>query len=66
MGKKIGTEKISREKGYLYYIGNDGHVWRSPLKGKPGRTDRVSSQAISKKKGGMYYLGKDGYVHEIG
>ena len=31
MGKRIGSEKISRENGYLYFIGKDGYVWRTPM-----------------------------------
>ena len=41
MGKKIGSEKIDREDGYLYYLGKDGYVWKSPMKhnkkGKKGK-----------------------------
>jgi len=32
MGKRIGKEKIDREKGYLYYVGKDGFVWKVPTK----------------------------------
>ncbi len=65
MGKKIGTEKIAREEGYLYYIGKDGYVWASPMKhNKRGRKKKVGSEKISRKSGYMYYLDKAGYVAE--
>ena len=65
MGKKIGTEKISREEGYLYYIGKDGYVWASPMKhNKSGRKKKVGSEKIVRKSGCMYYLDKGGYVAE--
>lgn len=65
MGKKVGSEKISREDGYLYYIGKDGYVWRAPMKHKTGGSKKkVGSEKISKKGGCMYYLGKDGFVYE--
>ena len=32
MGKKVGSEKISREDGYIYYLGKDGYVWAAPMK----------------------------------
>ncbi|MFA5106021.1 MAG: hypothetical protein WC506_03610 [Candidatus Micrarchaeia archaeon] len=65
MGKKIGTEKIAREEGYLYYIGKDGYVWASPMKhNKKGRKKKVGSEKISRKSGYMYYLDKAGYVAE--
>ncbi len=65
MGKKIGKEKIKREKGYLYYVGKDGYVWMAPMKAnKRGKKKRVGAEKIQKKKGYMYYLGKDSYVYE--
>ena len=65
MGKKVGTEKIKREDGYLYYIGKDGYVWKAPMKAnKKGRKGKVGTEKIQKKKGCMYYVAKDGYVSE--
>jgi len=65
MGRKVGSEKITREKGYLYYIGKDGTVWRAPMKAnKRGTKKRVGTEKIQKKNGFMYYLGKDGFVYE--
>lgn len=64
-GKKMGSEKISRDDGYLYYIGKDGYVWAAPMKhNKGGRKKKIGSEKISKRSGYMYYLGKDGYVYE--
>jgi len=65
MGRKVGSEKIKREDGYLYYIGKDGYVCRAPMKAnKRGSKKRVGTEKINKKKGFMYYVGKDGYVYE--
>lgn len=65
MGKKIGTEKIVRENGYLYYVGKDGYVWRAPMKiNKKGSKKRVGSEKIDKKGGCMYYIDSAGYVCE--
>ncbi|MFH0927460.1 MAG: hypothetical protein V1822_02670 [Candidatus Micrarchaeota archaeon] len=65
MGKKVGSEKIKREDGYLYYIGKDGYVWKAPMKhNKRGRKGKVGAEKVMKKKGFMYYLGKDGFVYE--
>lgn len=67
MGKKVGKEKIKREKGYLYYVGKDGRVWRAPMKaykGKGLRKGPVGEEKTQRRKGYMYYLGKDGFVHE--
>jgi len=65
MSTKIGTEKISRESGYLYYVGKDGFVWASPMRhNKTGKKKKIGAQKISKKSGCMYFLGKDGFVYE--
>ncbi|PIT84630.1 hypothetical protein COU37_02420 [Candidatus Micrarchaeota archaeon CG10_big_fil_rev_8_21_14_0_10_45_29] len=65
MGKKVGSEKIKRENGYLYYIGKDGYVWAAPMKhNKGGKKKKIGSEKTDKKSGCMYYLGKDGYVYE--
>ena len=65
MGRRIGTEKIKREKGYLYYVGKDGYVWRTPMKAKKGGTKkRVGTERIVKKDGYLYYIDKAGYVAE--
>jgi hypothetical protein len=65
MGQRIGTEKIVREGGYLYYVGKDGFVWAAPMKhNKRGKKKKVGKEKISKESGWMYYLGKDGYVYK--
>jgi outer membrane protein assembly factor BamB len=65
MGSKIGTEKIMREDGYLYFVGKDGYVWRVPMKhNKRGSKKKVGTQKVDKKKGHLYYVGDDGYVYQ--
>jgi len=65
MGRRIGSEKISRENGYLYFIGKDGYVWRTPMKAnKRGSKKKVGTEKIDKKKGSLYYLDAAGYVCE--
>ncbi len=64
MGKKITNEKLSREDGYLYYLGKDGYVWMSPMRhNKKGKKRKVGSEKVDRKKGFMYYV-KDGCVFE--
>ncbi len=63
MGKKIGNEKISREDGYLYYVGKDGFVWAAPMKhNKRGKKKRVGTEKVEKEAGFMYYVDGSGYV----
>ena len=57
MGKKIGSEKIVRENGYLYYVGKDGYVWRAPMKANPrGSKKKVGTEKIAKKAGWIDWL----------
>ena len=63
MGEKVGNEKIVRDAGYLYYIGKDGYVWRSPMKfNKKGSKKRVGTEKVAKSPGYMYFVDKKGYV----
>lgn len=65
MGSRIGSEKIMREDGYLYFVGKDGFVWRVPMKhNKRGSKKKVGTQKVDKKKGYLYYVGDDGYVYQ--
>jgi len=65
MGKKIGSERISREDGYLYFVGKDGYVWAVPMKhNKRGRKKKVGSEKVSKERGFLYYVGSDGFVYK--
>ena len=65
MGRKIGSERIRREDGYLYFVGKDGYVWRVPMKhNKRGSKKRVGSEKVSKERGFLYYVGSDGFVYK--
>jgi len=66
MARKVGSEKIRRENGYLYYVGKDGYVWAAPMKhNKRGRKKKVGSERISKESGWMYFVGSDGFVYRV-
>jgi hypothetical protein len=30
--KKVSSEKVSKESGYMYYLGKDGFVYKAKLK----------------------------------
>jgi hypothetical protein len=65
MAKKVGSERVKREDGFLYYVGKDGFVWAAPMKhNKRGRKKKVGGEKIEKRSGYMYYLGSDGFVYE--
>ncbi len=63
MAERVGSERVSREDGYLYYLGKDGYVWKTPMKAnRRGRKARVSSEKVSRKEGYLYFIDKGGYV----
>lgn len=63
MAERIGSEKLQREDGYLYFLGKDGFVWRTPMKTNPrGRKSKVGSEKIKREQGFLYFIDKSGYV----
>ncbi len=63
MAERMTDEKISREDGYLYYLGKDGFVWRTPMKTNTrGRKAKVGSERVKREEGFLYFIDKGGYV----
>lgn len=63
MAERIGKEQITREKGYLYYLGKDGYLWKTPTKlNKSGRKGKVGTEKISRADGYMYFIDQKGYI----
>ncbi len=65
--EKVSTIPVEIEEGYLYYVGKDGYVWRTPMKhNKRGRKARVGKEKIRKEKGYLYFVKlKDGHVYRV-
>jgi predicted enzyme related to lactoylglutathione lyase len=63
VAERVGKEAIKRERGYLYYLGKDGYLWKTPTKlNKAGKKARVGTEVISREDGYMYFLDKKGFV----
>ncbi len=63
MAERMTDEKIKREDGYLYYLGKDGYVWRTPMKSNSrGRKAKMGSEKVKREDGYLYYIDKAGYV----
>lgn len=60
--EKVSKSKIMREDGYLYYLGSDGYVWATPMKGKSGRKHKAGTEMVVRKPGYLYFVDKGGYV----
>ncbi len=63
MSEKVTRERVDREDGYLYYLGKDGYVWRTPMKTNTrGRKAKVGTERVMRAEGYLYFIDKSGYV----
>ena len=63
MAERVGSERIEREDGYLYFLGKDGFAWKTPMKtNRRGRKAKVGSERIRREEGFLYFVDKSGYV----
>ncbi|MBH49499.1 MAG: hypothetical protein CMG69_01945 [Candidatus Marinimicrobia bacterium] len=65
MAEVVKSTGVSKEKGYLYYLGKDGNVWRSKMsRGKKGggNAEQVASAGVQRESGYLYFIDKNGDV----
>ena len=65
MAEKVARPGVSKEKGYLYYLGKDGNVWRSQMArgaSKGGSAEKVADAGVSRESGYLYFIDKNGHV----
>ena len=65
MAEKVKTVGVTKASGYLYYLGKDGHVWRSQMAraGKGGgNAEKVRDAWVTRQQGYLYFIDKDGDV----
>ncbi len=65
MAEKVKTVGVKKESGYLYYLGKDGHVWRSKMARagqKGGNAAKVADAGVSRESGFLYFIDKQGDV----
>lgn len=65
MAEKVSKTGVKKEKGYLYYLGKDGNVWRSKMaRGdqKGGEAGKVADAGVVRESGYLYFIDKDGDV----
>ncbi len=65
MAEVVANTGVSKEKGYLYYLGKDGNVWRSQMAraGKGGgNAEKVADAGVTRESGYLYYVDKNGNV----
>ena len=65
MAETVASTGVSKEKGYLYYLGKDGNVWRSQMAraGKGGgNAEKVADAGVTRESGFLYFIDKQGDV----
>ena len=65
MAEKMATTGVKKDKGYLYYLGKDGNVWRSKMArgaSKGGSAEKVADANVKREGGLLYFIDKDGDV----
>ncbi len=65
MAEKVKECKITKEKGFLYYLDKNGNVARSKMaRGgeKGGGAEVVNESGVTREKGFLYFIDKDGDV----
>ena len=65
MAEKVKTVGVSKQCGFLYYLGKDGNVWRAKMAraGKGGgNAEKVANAGVSRESGYLYFVDKDGDV----
>ena len=65
---KVKTTGVTKEKGWLYYLGKDGNVWRSRMargNDKGGDANKVADAGVTRDKGWLYFIDKAGDVAKV-
>ena len=65
MAEVVASTGVSKDKGYLYYLGKDGNVWRSQMAraGKGGgNAEKVADAGVTRESGYLYFIDKNGNV----
>ncbi|VVB98883.1 Uncharacterised protein [uncultured archaeon] len=61
--ERMTKQPVKREAGYLYYLGKEGFVERSPMKSNAsGQKGKVGTEQVTREAGYLYFIDKEGYV----
>ena len=61
----VSSFKIQKERGFLYFLGRDGFVYKVPLnrsKIADKTPQRVSNEPIQREEGYVYFINKEGFI----
>lgn len=58
---KVERIGIKKQRGFLYYLKGDA-VWRSPMKPRTGKAERVAKTTFTRDDRFLYFVDSDGDV----
>ncbi|MBI3939929.1 MAG: hypothetical protein HY315_03770 [Acidobacteria bacterium] len=61
MAEKVQKTAVKREKGYVYFIDQDGDVARSKT-GQRGKKEKIASVGLQREKGFLYFIDSEGDI----
>lgn len=61
MAEKVERAGVKREKGYVYFIDQDGDISRSKT-GQKGRKEKIKQIGLRREKGFLYFIDSDGDI----
>ena len=66
MAEVVKSTGVPKEDGYLYYLGKDGHVWRTKMarggKKTGGGPELIKTANVERADGWLYYIDKNGHI----
>lgn len=68
MVQRVSTFKVTKEKGWLYFVDKHGHIARAPMRRgakHKGRRQIVDPRTIQREPGYLYFVDKQGYIARV-
>ena len=63
---RISVEHTPRERGYIYYLDQQGYLARRPMATNPGgKRSRVGHEQIAMVEGCIYFLDRKGFISAV-
>ena len=61
MAEKVERAGVKREKGYVYFVDEEGDISRSKT-GQKGRREKIKTLRVQREKGFLYFVDSEGDV----
>ena len=61
MAEKVKGTGVTREKGYVYFVDQDGDIARSKT-GQRGKKEKIAQVGLQREKGFLYFIDSEGDI----